>query len=106
MAILLAVFFLLPSVVPGAMSILAFLASLAVLVFALLSVSNGRQNHFNATLIIVASGVLFVNDGLRIWADPLPMPINFKATMYGGGFMVVLACVIAASQLSRNKQIT
>ncbi|NOX26993.1 MAG: hypothetical protein GXP21_02145, partial [Gammaproteobacteria bacterium] len=88
------------------MSILAFLASMGVLVFALLSVSKGNKSHFNATLVIVASGVFFVNDGLRVWVDPLPMPINVKATMYGVFFMVALACVIAASQLSRNKQST
>ena len=105
LAILLALLFLLPSFVPGAMSILAFLASLDVLVVALFSVSRGRRNHFNATLVIVVSGVLFINDGLRLW-DPLPMPINFKPTMYGIFFMVVLACVIAASQLSRNKSTT
>jgi len=74
------------------------------LIFALFSVSKGRRNHFNATLIIVACGVLFINDGLRIWADP--MPINIKSTMCGIFFTVALVCIIAASELSRDKPTT
>ena len=102
--ILLALLLFLLSITPGAGSILVFLVSLGVLVLALFSVSKGRRNYFNATLIIVACGVLFINDGLRIWADP--MPINIKSTMYGIFFTVALVCIIAASELSRDKKTT
>ena len=106
MAILLALLLLLLSITPGAGSILVFLVSLGALVLALFSVRKGNKSHFNATLIIVASGVFFVNDSLRIWADPMPMTVNIKPTMYGIFFTVALVCIIAASELSRDKKTT
>ncbi len=102
--ILLALLLLLLSITPGAGSILVFLVSLGALVLALFSVRKGNKSHFNATLIIVASGVFFVNDSLRIWADPMTM--NIKPTMYGIFFTVALVCIIAASELSRDKKTT
>lgn len=88
-AIILAVFSLLLSIVPGAMSILGFLISLVALVLAIFSVSMSNRIYYYATLGIVSVGMFVFNDGLRFW-DPLPMPMSFKLTLYGIFFIAVL----------------
>ncbi len=98
-AILLAVFSLAPSVVPGAMSGMGLLVSLAALVVSVFSVGSGRKNYFIVTLTIVVFGVFFVNDVLRLWAS-LPVPMNVKFTLYGFFGIVVSLCMFFAKKLS------
>ena len=101
-AIVLAILSLVPSVVPGAISIMGFLVSLGALVISIFSVSSEGKKHFNITLIIVVVGILLVNDALRVW-DPLPMPINAKLIMYGIFFLVVVGSMFFAKKLSENE---
>ncbi len=100
-AILLAILSLAPSFVPGAMSVMGLLASLGALIISIFAVSNGKNNHFNITLIIVVIGVFFINAALRVW-EPLPMPINTKITMYGLFSLVVLTSMFFVNKLSKK----
>ncbi|HEB92841.1 MAG TPA: hypothetical protein ENI94_05120 [Gammaproteobacteria bacterium] len=100
-AILLAVFSLAPSVVPGAMSVMGLSVSLTALIISVFSVSSGRKNYFIVTLTIVVFGVFFVNDVLRVWAS-LPVPMNVKFTLYGLFGVVVLSSMFFAKKLSNK----
>lgn len=97
LAIVLATLSLAPSFVPGAMSLMGLLTSLGALIISLLSITNGKKIYFNITLVIVVTGVLFINDALRVW-QPIPMPINVKIAMYGIFGSVVLISLFAASK--------
>ena len=83
------------------MSVMGLLASLGALIISIFAVSNGKNNHFNITLIIVVIGVFFINAALRVW-EPLPMPINTKITMYGLFSLVVLTSMFFVNKLSKN----
>ncbi len=100
-AILLALFSLAPSLVPGAMSFLGLLVSLAALIISIFSVSSGRKIDFFITLAIVVFGVVFINDALRVWGS-LPMPMNVKLTMYGLFGVVVSASIFLANKFSNK----
>jgi hypothetical protein len=75
------------------------------LIISLLSITKGKKIYFNITLIIIVTGVLFINDALRVW-QPLPMPINAKITMYGIFGLVVLISLFAAKEISENEKFT
>ncbi len=105
LAIVLATLSLAPSFVPGAMSLIGLLTSLGALIISLLSITKGKKIYFNITLIIIVTGVLFINDALRVW-QPLPMPINAKITMYGIFGLVVLISLFAAKEISEKEKVT
>ena len=102
-AILLAVFSLAPSFVPGAISFLGLLVSLVALTISVFSVGRGRKNYFVITLAIVVFGVFFINDALRLWGS-LPMPMNVKLTMYGLFGIVFLASIFSVNKLSNKRE--
>lgn len=100
-AIILAIFSLVPSFVPGALSVLGLLLSLAALIISVFSVTTHGEGFFKVTLGIVVFGVLLVNDGLRIW-DPLDLPIDLKLALYGLAFCVALICLFIAMAKNRG----
>ncbi|MEE9412563.1 MAG: hypothetical protein V3V22_05870, partial [Methylococcales bacterium] len=71
------------------------------LIISLLSITNGKKIYFNITLIIVVTGLFFINDALRVWQS-IPVPINVKITMYSIFGLVVLISLFAARELSEN----
>ena len=58
-----------PSIVPGAMSILAFYLSLGALIVSILTIKSADVFYFKTTAIIVCVGMLVVNDYLRFYGS-------------------------------------
>lgn len=86
---LLVLFALLPSIVPGAMSIFGLVISLAALILSVGSVRDHSMAYVYATLHLVLVGIFVTNDGLRI-GDPLRMPVHLKFSLYGLALVVVV----------------
>lgn len=102
-SILLAILSLVPSIVPGAMSIFGLLISLIALIISVFSVRKQTSQYFLSTITIVIVGLFLVNDGLRIW-DPLEMPITFKLVLYSIFLIVVVCCVLVVRKTINNTQ--
>jgi len=101
-AILLAVFSLAPSIVPGAMSLMGLLIALFSLIVSVFSVAQNRKSYFNITLVIVLLGILVANDTLRLWGSLAEAPVQFKLTTYGISFLVIVGCALAANGLNNR----
>ena len=97
-AITLAVLSLVPSIVPGAVSIMGLFISVLALIISIFSVTDKSKKYFNITLMIVFAGVFLVNDALRIW-EPLPMPMDSKILIYAVFFLVVIGIVVFVRKL-------
>ena len=102
LAIAVALFALVPSVVPGAVSVFGLLISLTALIVSVFSVKKKGRKYFTITMILVFVNVLLVNDGLRIWS-PLEMPMNMKLALYGLFFFVVAGCAFLVTRLAGEK---
>ena len=98
-SILLAVFSLAPSLVPGAMSVIGLVIGLASVVLSLFSVGNGRRGYFLATAVIVVLGIILANDAVRIVGSLPHIPIEFKLVVYGVSSVVVFGCFVGANKL-------
>ena len=61
-SIFLATLALAPSIVPGAMSVLAFYLCLVALVMSIITIKSAGVFYFKTTAIIVCIGMLIVND--------------------------------------------
>ena len=102
-AVLLALFALLPSFVPGAMSIFGLLIALAALILSVGSVRHQSMAYVHATLILVVVGILGINAGLRL-GDPLPMPLQFKLALYGLAGVVIARGWYAAKAINASNR--
>ena len=100
-AMILAMFSLAPSFVPGALSVIGLLLSLAALIISVFSVKTCGKVFFMTTLGIVAFGVLLVNDGMRLW-DPLDLPKELELALYSLAACVALICLFVA--LARDRR--
>jgi len=94
-AVLLAVFTLLPSSLPGAMPIIGCLISLAALILSVDSVRHHSLSYVYATLLLVLVAMFVINDGLRL-ASPINMPLHFKFSLYGLALVVVVGSLYVA----------
>jgi len=99
LAILLSMFSLAPSIVPGAMSLIGLVISLFSLVFSVASVAKNKKGYFTITLINVLLGLLIANDTLRVWGSVSGVPVQFKLSAYGISFLVIVGCITAANKL-------
>jgi len=79
--VILAIFALLPNLMPGAVSLFGLLLSLIVLLLSTLSVKKGNAAFFKVTMVITAIVILFVNDTLRLWGS-IETPILIKVFLY------------------------
>ena len=102
LSILLAVFSLAPSIVPGAMSLIGLAIALFALVVSLFSVDENGKGYFQITAVIVVLGIVLVNDAARLAGSLPEIPIAFKLVVYGASCLVVLGCFIGANKLHRN----
>ena len=93
LAISLALFSLVPSIVPGALSIFGLMLALTALLISIVSVKTAGKRYFSVTLAIVVIGVLFVNDGLRLWS-PLAMAGELRLTLYGISGLTIIGCIV------------
>ncbi|MDK1286244.1 hypothetical protein [Pseudoalteromonas umbrosa] len=83
-------FLLLLSVVPGAMSVLAFYASLIVLLLSIMTIQGNVYWCFKLVSITVGLGMLLVNDYLRLFAGLPSESLLGKLVMYSGFVTIVL----------------
>ena len=103
-SVILALIALLPSIVPGAMSILGLLLSLTALILSVGSVRKHSMGYEHATLTLVIVGIVFFNDGLRL-ADPQPMPSQLKFSLYGLALIVVIGCWYVAKTIYASNRL-
>jgi len=101
-AILLAVFSLAPSIVPGSMSLIGLAIALFALVVSLFSVGVDGKGYFQITAVIVVLGIVLVNDAVRLFGSLPEIPIEFKLVVYGVSCLVVIGCFVGANKLHRN----
>jgi hypothetical protein len=101
-AILIAVFSLAPSLVPGAMSLIGLAIGLVSLVLSLLSINKNNKIYFQITVVVVVLGTIFVNDTLRLVGALPEIPITFKLSIYGITAFVVIGCWAAAEKLYKK----
>jgi hypothetical protein len=102
-AIVVSIFALLPSIVPGAFSLFGLMLSVVAMVLSLFSVKRNGQRYVKATALTVAANVFVVNDALRIW-EPLPMPLLIRLGLYGLMLAVLLICITIAYKLGRYEK--
>ena len=95
-SIILATIALVPSIVPGAISVLSFYLSLMALVIAITSIKYAGVFYFKMTAIIVCVGMLVVNDYLRLYSSLPQVRWGEKLGLYGiyvaiciAGFFIV-----------------
>jgi hypothetical protein len=93
MSILVATLVLAPSVVPGAMSMLASYIALLALITSIITIKSGDVFYFKITAIISAIGLFIVNDGLRLYASLPQIPLLYKLSVYG---VFIIICALAA----------
>jgi len=98
-AILLSIFSLAPSIVPGAMSLIGLLISIFSLVLSVFSVEKEKRKHFMVTLVIVIFGILVANDTLRLLGAIPRVPMSFKLSAYGVSFLSVVVCIFWTNKL-------
>jgi len=99
LSITLAVFALIPSLVPGAMSLLAFYLSLAALVISITSIKSAGTFYFRTTAIIVCIGMLIVNDYLRLYGSLPQSTWEEKLGLYA---VYTAICVAGAFKLKKS----
>jgi hypothetical protein len=75
MSILVVTLVLAPSVVPGAMSMLASYIALMSLITSIITIKSGDVFYFKITAIISAIGLFIVNDGLRLYGSLPQIPL-------------------------------
>lgn len=102
LAILLAVCSLVPSLVPGVMSLIGLVIGLFSIVISLLSVGKGGRGYFRVTAWIVLLGMVLVNDAVRLFGSLPEIPIEFKLAVYGFSGLVIFGCFIGAKTLHRS----
>lgn len=87
---------------PGATSMIGLAMSLMALLLSLFSVKVNGKKYFRLTAFFVIAGALVVNDALRIW-EPLPMPLDFRLSVYAILVLVTTLCFIAANKLDAGR---
>jgi len=92
-SILVSVLVLAPSVVPGAMSILASYVALLALLSSIFTIQSGNIFYFKTTAIISAIGIFIVNDGLRLYGALPQIPWSYRLIAYG---VFILICVLVS----------
>lgn len=100
-AIVLALLALIPSFCPGAMSLIGLAMSFLALLLSLFSIAVNGKKYFNLTALLVLTGVLLVNDALRVW-ESSPMPPVFRLSAYAALLLVITLCFVAANQFERS----
>jgi hypothetical protein len=92
LSIVLAILALAPSVVPGAMSVLALYVVIFALIISIITIKSGTAFYFKLTAIISAIGIFIVNDALRLYGS-LPQSSGLlKLSVYS---IFIIICVLA-----------
>lgn len=82
LAIIIAIVASVIGIVPGAMSVLATYLMLIALIFSIIAVAFGCDTYFKGTAIIVAVGLLILNDGVRLYGSLPQVSWLYKALVY------------------------
>ena len=100
-AIAISVVSLAPSIVPGAVSLIGLLLSIGALMLSLLSIHNGDDLQYRITFVIVVTGILLLNDALRLW-NPIPMLVSTRIMLYGMVGAVILPILWKARRITER----
>lgn len=98
LAVVVAIFALVPGILPGAVSLFGVMLSMLALVLSLFSIRKNGVGYFRVTVIIVIAGILLTNDALRVWA-PIPMPLDVRLILYAMALFIVVICTLVAYRL-------
>jgi len=101
-SIVLALFSLAPSLIPGAMSLLAFYLSLTSLIISISTIKTAGIFFFKITAIIVGSGMLITNDYLRVYASFPQSTWVEKISMY---VFYMIICIIGFLSIKKHHKI-
>jgi len=99
-AIAMALFSLVPGIVPGAVSLFGLMISMVALILSAFSVTQDDERYFRTTAIIVIAGVFLVNGTLGLWQPPA-MPFAIKLGLYGLVFVVGATCALIVRRRKR-----
>ncbi|AOT08118.1 hypothetical protein S4054249_09790 [Pseudoalteromonas luteoviolacea] len=87
---------LLPSFVPGAMSVLAYYLSICVLATSIYMVKFGQIWCFKMTAFFVSLGTFFINDYLRLFESALSSTWATKMALYT---LLIVSVLIGISRI-------
>ncbi|MBU2970413.1 hypothetical protein KO527_13745 [Pseudoalteromonas sp. C2R02] len=102
-SIVLAFLALAPSLVPGALSLLAFYLSLVSLIISITTIKSFGIIYFKATSIIVGFGMLIINDYLRIYGSLPQSTWVEKMSLYG---IYLIICSIGLLSVKRHGEVS
>ena len=104
LAVILSVFSLAPSYVPGAISLLGLLVSLLALVLSLASITANQRLYFTVVLVIVLVGLFLVNDTLRLYGGIPRVPLHFKIVIYAAAVFLIIICAGVSRRLPLSQR--
>ncbi|MBQ4809780.1 hypothetical protein J8M20_00445 [Pseudoalteromonas luteoviolacea] len=90
LTILISIVILLPSVVPGAMSVLAYYLSIVVFASSVMTIGQCGIVYFRANALITAIGAIVLNDYLRLIGSLEVATWTGKAALYSLYLIVLL----------------
>lgn len=103
-SIVLAFLALAPSLIPGALSLLAFYLSLVSLIISITTIKSFGIIYFKRTSIIVGFGMLIINDYLRIYGSLPPQSTWVeKMSLYG---IYLIICSIGLLSVKRHGEVS
>lgn len=102
LAIGMGLFSLAPSVVPGAMSAIGLLISIFALILASISSKSGTCLYLQIVTAIYALGVLFFNDGSRLFFANPDATLQYKVVVYSI-LAVCVAVVFYKAKIKKDK---
>jgi hypothetical protein len=100
-SITLAVLALAPSIVPGAMSVLAYYLSLVALIFSIWTIKSGGVYYFKTTATIVCVGMFIFNDYLRLYSS---LPQATWAEKLGLYTFYILIGVVGLTRVKKHSK--
>lgn len=99
-AIILSILSVLPSLVPGIISLFGLFISVLALLLSAFSANNGKSVYFKITLILVSLNILLVNDFLKLW-EPSSAPLLVKSASYFILSLIYYMCIIFVVKKSK-----
>ncbi|PID47310.1 MAG: hypothetical protein CSB47_00800 [Proteobacteria bacterium] len=97
-AIIVSVLLLIPSVVPGAVSVIASWLAFLILLVSILTIQSGNFFYFKVTATISAIGLFIANDSLRLYGALPGVPWVYKLTCYGAFIVICILAVLYAKK--------
>jgi hypothetical protein len=103
-SIVLAAFSLGISIIPGAISIMAYFLSLLALIFSIIPIKSSGGYYFKTTASIVGIGMLITNDYLRVYASMPQSTWVEKMSLYAIYLIICLTGLLSVKRYNKRNE--